>query len=289
MHSRRVAGTSKNFLAQTGPVRFSIALTLHCMKLPSLLLSSLLALGTAVAVHAQEIKLPGKAETPAAAAAAPAPTFTQAQVLETIGWFMGKNSQADTFEFTKEQVDEVTRGFAAALAGKGAPYDLKLIGAQVQAFVTAKQDTYISKLKQKGLQESAAFLTALKQKAGVVTLPSGLCYEIIKPGEGPVPKPTETVKVHYIGALINGTEFDNSVKRGEPVEFPLDQVIPGWTEGLQKISKGGKIKLYVPPQLAYGDDGRPGIPPASTLVFEIELLDIKATPAAPAAPAPAAK
>src|SRR4029079_6257408 len=104
-------------------------------------------------------------------------------------------------------------------------------------------------------------------------------------------KPNETVKVHYVGTLVNGTEFDSSVKRGEPVEFQLDQVIPGWTEGLQKISKGGKIKLYVPPQLAYGDEGRPGIPPASTLVFDVELIDIKPTPppaaAAPGAPAAA--
>ena len=271
------------------------------MKLKSILLNSLLALGLIAAARAQEIKFPGKtdtaapAATPAAAAvapaapAAPAQTFTEAQILETIGWFMGKNSQAETFEFTPEQAEAVTRGFSAAVQGKPSPFELKQIGPQVQAFVTAKQDTYLSKLKQKGLAESAAFLTEVKKKAGVVVLPSGLCYEIIKPGEGPSPKITDTVKAHYTGALTNGTVFDSSVQRGEPVEFPLDQVIPGWTEGLQKISKGGKIKLYVPPQLAYGDDGRPGIPPASTLVFEIEILDIKPTPAAPATPAPAAK
>ena len=96
----------------------------------------------------------------------------------------------------------------------------------------------------------------------------------------PRPKPTETVKVHYTGKLIDGTVFDSSVQRGEPAEFPLDQVIPGWTEGIQKMNKGGKIKLYVPPQLAYGDDGRPGIPPSSTLIFDVELLDIKAAGAA---------
>ena len=269
------------------------------MKHTSRLLTSLLALGAVAAVSAQEIKFPSTPATPAPAAAtpaaapatpaAPAATFTEAQILETIGWFMGKNSQADTFEFTPEQIEIVKRGFAAAVAGKGAPCDLKLIGPQVQSFVTTKQDTYIAKLKEKGLQESAVFLAEVKKKPGVITLPSGLAYEIIKPGEGPAPKPSETVKAHYIGTLANGTVFDNSIQRGEPVEFPLDQVIPGWTEGLQKISKGGKIKLYVPPQLAYGDDGRPGIPPASTLVFEIEILDIKPTPAAPAAPAPAGK
>ena len=101
--------------------------------------------------------------------------------------------------------------------------------------------------------------------------------------------PTDTVKVHDTGTLIDGSVFDSSVQRGEPAEFPLDQVIPGWTEGIQKMTKGGKIKLYVPPQLAYGDDGRPGIPPGSTLIFDVELLEIKAPTAASAAPALPAK
>ncbi|MDB6128409.1 MAG: peptidylprolyl isomerase FKBP-type [Verrucomicrobia bacterium] len=271
------------------------------MKLKTILFNSLLALGLVAVVRAQEIKFPGKADTPPAAAGSPATlanpnatapaalsaqTFTETQVLETIGWFMGKNAQADTFEFTKEQIDAVARGFTVAISGKPSPYELKQIGPQVQTWVTSKQDAYLSKLKTKGLAESATFLTDVKKKPGVIVLPSGLCYEIIKPGEGPAPKLTDTIKANYTGTLVNGTVFDSSVQRNEPVEFPLDQVIPGWTEGLQKISKGGKIKLYVPPQLAYGDDGRPGIPPASTLIFDIEILDIKPTP--PAAPPSAA-
>ncbi len=95
------------------------------------------------------------------------------------------------------------------------------------------------------------------------------------------------MKVNYTGTLVDGTVFDSSAQRGQPAEFPLDGVIPGWTEGIQKIGKGGKIKLYVPPELGYGDEGRPGIPPGSTLIFDVELLDIKPTPAAPAAAAPA--
>jgi FKBP-type peptidyl-prolyl cis-trans isomerase len=258
------------------------------MKLKSLFVSVLFAAGLGASVRAQEIKLPGKSDpapsdasaaTPTALAA-PAQTFTDAQVMETIGWFMGKNSQADTFEFTKEQIDQVTRGFTAAISGKAPPYDLKEIQPQVQKFVGAKQEVYMGKLKQKGMQETVAFFAELKKKPGVTILPSGLGYEIIKPGEGPPPKLTDTVKAHYTGSLINGTVFDSSIQRNEPSEFPLDGIIPGWTEGLQKISKGGKIKLYVPPQLAYGDDFRTGIPPSSTLIFEIELLDIKPTPAA---------
>jgi FKBP-type peptidyl-prolyl cis-trans isomerase len=152
-----------------------------------------------------------------------------------------------------------------------------------------KQDAYMGKLKQEGLKQSSDFFAKLKENKAVVELPSGLRYEIVKQGDGAAPKPTETVKVHYTGTLIDGTVFDSSVQRNEPAEFQLDQVIPGWTEGLQKVNKGGKIKLYVPPSLAYGDDARGNIPPSSTLIFEIDLLDIKPSAPAPAMPvAPAA-
>ena len=139
----------------------------------------------------------------------------------------------------------------------------------------------------KNMAVNTDFFTKLKENKAVVELPSGLRYEIVAQGTGAAPKPTETVKVHYTGKLIDGSVFDSSVQRGEPAEFPLDQVIPGWTEGIQKVTKGGKIKLYVPPHLAYGDDGRPGIPPGSTLIFDVELLDIKAAAAPAPAPAPA--
>src|SRR5215216_581442 len=146
-----------------------------------------------------------------------------------------------------------------------------------------KQTAYMGKLKQQNSTANTEFFNKLKENKAVVELPSGLRYEIVAEGSGASPKPTETVRVHYTGKLIDGTVFDSSVQRGEPAEFPLDQVIPGWTEGIQKMKKGGKIKLYVPPQLAYGDDGRPGIPPGSTLVFDVELLDIKTGSPAPAA------
>ena len=111
-------------------------------------------------------------------------------------------------------------------------------------------------------------------------IPNGGFIKILKEGTGPMPKADDTVKVHYRGTLLDGTEFDSSYKRGQPATFPLNGVIKGWTEGLQKSSKGGKIRLYIPPDLAYGDDFTPGspIPPSSTLVFEIELIDIKPTP-----------
>ncbi|HRE04367.1 MAG TPA: FKBP-type peptidyl-prolyl cis-trans isomerase [Opitutaceae bacterium] len=235
---------------------------------------------------------PGTAAAAPAAAAAPvaAPKYTEDQLLETFGWFVGKRIGITELKFTPEQTAQIVKGLQAAAAGKDAPYKLEEIGPDMDKFMQAKQQVYMDELKKEGLAASVKFLTEVKAKPGVISLPSGLAYEVVQAGTGDYPKPTDTVKVHYTGTLIDGSVFDSSVQRNEPAEFPLDQVIAGWTEGLQKVNKGGKIKLYVPPQLAYGDDGRPGIPPASTLIFDVELLEIKAAAPAPApAAAPAAK
>ena len=122
---------------------------------------------------------------------------------------------------------------------------------------------------------TAIFLAENRKKAGVVELPSGLQYLMIQEGEGSTPVPTSNVTVHYKGTLIDGTIFDSSYDRGQPITFQLDGVIPGWTEGLQMMKPGGKCILYIPPQLGYGDQGVGPIPPGSTLIFEIELLSFE--------------
>ena len=259
------------------------------MKLKHILTICLPVLGLAVA-SAQEVKvnLPGQASQPAAAPAKPA--FTDAQLIEEFGWFIGKRVGLTELEFNPAEINLLIKGLQTAASGKESPFELEKIGPLMDEFMQKKQAAYVGKLKTKNLSVNTDFFAKLKENKAIVELPSGLRYEIIKAGDGAAPKPTETVRVHYTGKLIDGTEFDSSVKRNEPAEFPLDQVIPGWTEGIQKMNKGGKIKLYVPPQLAYGDDGRPGIPPGSTLIFDVELLDIKPTPAAPGPqPAPSAK
>jgi FKBP-type peptidyl-prolyl cis-trans isomerase len=256
------------------------------MKLKQIATICLLALGLAVA-RAQEVKLnvPGKTDQPAAPAVAK-PTYTDAQLIEEFGWFIGKRVGLTELEFTKEEVDTLLKGIATAASGKDSPYELEKIGPAMDEFMQKKQQAYLAKLKDKNMSTNTDFFNKLKANKAVVEMPSGLRYEIVKPGTGPSPKATETVKVHYTGTLIDGSVFDSSVQRGEPAEFQLSEVIPGWTEGIQKMNKGGKIKLYVPPQLAYGDDGRPGIPPGSTLIFDVELLDIKPTgAAAPTGPA----
>jgi len=125
------------------------------------------------------------------------------------------------------------------------------------------------------IAENELFLTKNKEKSGVSVTPSGLQYEVIKMGAGPKPNASNTVKVHYTGTLIDGTEFDSSVKRGQPAEFPVTGVIPGWTEALQLMPVGSKFKLYIPENIAYGSTGAGEIiKPYSTLIFEVELLEI---------------
>ncbi len=119
------------------------------------------------------------------------------------------------------------------------------------------------------------FLEENKTKEGVVTLPSGLQYKVIKEGDGPKPKETDTVTVHYKGTLLDGTLFDSSYERGEPATFPLNRVIKGWSEALQLMPVGSKWELFIPPDLAYGKEGNRVIPPNSLLHFEVELLEIK--------------
>lgn len=148
----------------------------------------------------------------------------------------------------------------------------------------AKQQAVREKEAAKNKADGDAFLAANQKNAGVVTLPDGLQYLVVTNGTGPLPAPGDRVSVNYRGTLIDGTEFDSSYKRGQPAEFPVTAVIHGWTEALEKMPVGSKWKLFIPPDLAYGEHGRPGIPPNSVLVFDIELLGTKATPP-PAAPA----
>jgi FKBP-type peptidyl-prolyl cis-trans isomerase FkpA len=125
------------------------------------------------------------------------------------------------------------------------------------------------------IEAGQRFLEQNKTKANVKTTASGLQYEVLKEGNGARPKATDTVVVNYLGTLLDGTEFDNSFKRGEPIEFALNRVIPGWTEGLQLMAPGSKYKFYIPYNLAYGPNGNGPIPGGSTLVFEVELLNVK--------------
>ena len=135
---------------------------------------------------------------------------------------------------------------------------------------------YQQKAAARAVGKGAEFLAENAKREGVQVTASGLQYEVIKAAEGAKPTPTDTVSVHYTGTLISGKKFDSSVDRGEPTEFPVNRVIPGWTEGLQLMSVGSKFKFFIPSELAYGEAGAGrDIGPNETLIFEVELLGIK--------------
>ncbi|MEI6860773.1 MAG: FKBP-type peptidyl-prolyl cis-trans isomerase [Verrucomicrobiota bacterium] len=262
------------------------------MKSSLLIPASALLLGALTA-------LPAADSAPAVPipAAAPARKYTDAELLEMLGWLAGNSTQLSQFNFTEAELAAVTKGFASASSGKEAPFKQDDIQEQFSKYMEDKVTVARKAMADKQAEQSKKntadgekFLADKKTQKGVVTLPSGLLYEITQPGTGAFPKATNTVRVIYTGMLVDGTVFDATSKHADDAasqaagkfvaskwdEFPLDQVIPAWTEGIQKINKGGKLKLYVPANLAYGDKGSPPvIQPGSTLVFEVELIDIK--------------
>lgn len=166
--------------------------------------------------------------------------------------------------------------------GKGGP--ARLTADEAKQIVSAALQASQDKANQAQIDKENLWLADHQKLKGVVTTTSGLQYEVIKAGDGPKPTLTDTVKVDYVGTLVNGTEFDNSVKRGEPAVFALSQVIPAWTEGIQLMTVGSKFRFTIPSSLAYGDQGAGGvIPPYATLVFEVELLSIEPPAEAPPA------
>jgi len=201
---------------------------------------------------------------------------TADQASYAIGLNIGRNLQSDGFEFN----------LAALVQGlKDVFTDTKpaLTDEQCRAALKRFQEEEAAKVQQKrqmaGSQNQRAgeaFLAANKGKEGVTTLPSGLQYAVLKKGNGPTPKTSDTVSTHYHGTLIDGTVFDSSVERGEPAVFPVGGVIRGWTEALQLMKVGDKWRLFIPSELAYGPRGAGNvIGPHAVLIFEIELLGIQ--------------
>lgn len=200
----------------------------------------------------------------------PALTTDKAKVSYVIGQQIGMQLKTEKLDV---DTDVLAASIGEVLAGKKARLSQEEMMAamqKVQGNAQAQQEAD----GKANLEKGQKFLADNKAKPNVKTTASGLQYEVITEGKGASPKATDTVKVHYKGTLIDGTVFDNSYDRGTPIEFPLNGVIKGWTEGLQLVKVGSKTKFVIPAELAYGSMARPAIPANSTLVFEVELLDI---------------
>jgi FKBP-type peptidyl-prolyl cis-trans isomerase FkpA len=192
------------------------------------------------------------------------------KLLYALGVLLGQNVRI--LNLTPAELEPVKQGLADAASGKKTDVDLNVYGPRLQQFGA-------SRIRAAGEAEKArgqAFRDAAAKEAGAVLTPSGLVYKETTAGTGKSPAATDTVKVHYRGTLIDGTEFDSSIARGQPAEFPLSGVIPCWTEGVQRMKVGGKAHLVCPSSIAYGDQGRPPtIPGGATLVFDVELVEIR--------------
>jgi FKBP-type peptidyl-prolyl cis-trans isomerase FkpA len=211
-----------------------------------------------------------KPAAPRPAAPKPAtvtPTTEEEKTVYALGLAM--YSSLARFDLSPAEVELVKQAISDAAAGKPA-IELNAYGPKIDPLGRARSARVVGRQK----AAAKAFLEKSAQEPGAVKTESGLIYRELKPGAGPSPQATDTVKVNYRGAFIDGTEFDSSYKRNEPAQFPLNGVIKCWTEGVQKMHVGGQARLVCPSEIAYGDQGRPSIPGGATLVFEIELLEI---------------
>lgn len=227
-------------------------------------------------------------------AALAAPTFAQAPAPQlkdpkdkasySIGLNIGRNFKRQNVDLNP---DALVAGLKDALSGaKPALNETEERDAMMSLQKDAMEKQKV--MGEKNAAEGKKFLDENRKKDGVKTTASGLQYKVMKEGNGPQPKASDTVTVDYKGTLIDGTEFDSSYKRGQPATFPLNGVIKGWTEGLQLMKTGAKYQFFIPADLAYGSRQMgPDIPPNSTLIFEVELKSVQAAGAGSPSPAPA--
>ena len=210
-------------------------------------------------------------------------TTENPKIYEAIGMMFAQGSGLGKMEFTEEQLDLILGGMKKGIVLGETPPEYQTLQPKVQAVMMQKmqlarqaEQAEMAKAAGGNKAKGKEFLALLSKQEGVKKDPSGFYYEILKQGEGPSPTMSNTVRLHYHGTLIDGTVFDSSVDRGQPASFPMSGVIKGFSGGLTKTQVGGKIKIYIPSELGYGDNPRPGgkIKPGDTLIFECDLLEI---------------
>ncbi len=243
-------------------------------------IASALLLSLALPALAEEAK---PAARPAAPSTASSPAETE-KMLYALGLAVSRN--LSIFALTPAELKTVQEGVADGALGRKPKVELETYGPKLQEFAKSRMSQAAAVEKKAG----AAFLEKEAAQPGAKKQPTGFVYKETKAGTGPQPKATDTVKVHYKGTLVDGSVFDSSLDRNEPVTFPLNGVIPCWTQGVQLMKVGGSARLVCPSDLAYGDAGAPPrIKGGSTLVFDVQLLGIEPPKPAAAAAPPATK
>lgn len=210
----------------------------------------------------------------------------EAGYLETYGWIISQQSGITQFGLSNEEFELIIKGIKAGYAGEKAVKDPQLVNQEMQDYLQKRVEENIppeqksarskgAENAKKNIADGKIFIDQkVSENKNIKGTDSGLHYEIHAAGSDAKPTSTDQVKVHYEGRLIDGGVFDSSIERGEPITFGLNQVIKGWTEGLQLIGEGGKVTLYIPSDIAYGNTDQSSIPGGSTLVFEVELITI---------------
>jgi FKBP-type peptidyl-prolyl cis-trans isomerase len=251
----------------------------------SLILPAALLFAAAAVAGAQQTAKPAQKPAaqpakPASQSAAPAqqagkPESVQDRASYVIGYNLGRTLKQNDVDANSDLIVKGLRDGLAGANGMLTDAEMQSTMQEFQKQVQTQQEAKQKVIGEKNKTEGEAFLAKNKARAGVKTTASGLQYEVEKEGTGPTPKPTDTVTVNYKGTLMDGSTFDSSYDRGQPATFVLNQVIPGWTEGVQLMKVGSKYKFYIPAALGYGDKGAGNtIGPNSPLIFEVELLSI---------------
>lgn len=203
----------------------------------------------------------------------------QSSAAEKVGYSLGYMMAEGNKEAVEDlNLDTFEKGFRDGYKGADSALTEEQMQQVLMDYQKEQEDKFLKDMEGQAAENTTkgdAFLAANAKKEGVKVTASGLQYKIVKAGTGKSPKATDVVEVDYEGKLIDGTVFDSSYERGEPVEFPLNQVISGWTEGVQLMKEGAKYEFYIPSDMAYGEVGTQGIPPNSTLIFTVELLSVK--------------
>ena len=237
----------------------------------------MLTLSTASAQEAEAAGAAGAAEAaPAVDATAAGLATEEQQISYIIGTSVGQNMKEDQLDI---DMDAFVRGLSDVLEDRELAMSEEQMMVTMQAFqqkMMAEQQQQMAAAAEQNAAVGAQFLAQNAERDGVTTTESGLQYEVLEAGEGDRPAAEDTVTVHYTGSLIDGTVFDSSVERGQPAQFNVGQVIPGWTEALQLMPVGSKWRVFIPSDLAYGAQGAGGgaIGPNETLVFEVELIEV---------------